>query len=181
MKAIGELPRFHWRDQMIGNLGTSTMGFIIFGLLLSNFAQAQEKRACVPAAGTPIHVNIQYGERPDPESDTSPPQYQHILKVHPKRAIIRRSCNHNRLVFRLQPTPANPESGFRGKNVAVIGVRDDSGMSTNTGWLIGVGNVQFGDATIEIDIDDDVPDGDYKYMVIVPGVGIIDPHVKVEN
>ena len=55
------------------------------------------------------------------------------------------------------------------------------GKATKDQWISGSGNKGAGKSSFPICFDAGTEAGDYVYMVVIPGVGTLDPRVKVED
>lgn len=76
--------------------------------------------------------------------------------------------------FKVILKPDSSDAAVKNMNVYLFGNTADAA------WLNKVYNAD-GNNQKEFDICADAPIGEYKYMVVIPGIGTIDPRIVVKN
>ena len=79
--------------------------------------------------------------------------------------------------FKLRLNPENTSAdpvNYKIMNVYLFGSTSDAQ------WLNGSYNAE-GENQKDFDICAGAPAGEYKYMVVIPGIGTIDPRIQIEN
>ena len=141
--------------------------------------------ACVMVSGceaTPIDTGVNPGTGPDlvvpPPNCTQGPVSQITIKYGDSKIEVTHKVKvkkSNFLKLTLNPDNSSQEPmDYKTLNVYLFGTTPDAQ------WLDDVYNAG-GQNQKSFDICADAPVGKYKYMVVIPGVGTIDPRVEIEN
>ena len=140
--------------------------------------------ACVLVSGcetTPIDEEV----KPDTKRCTQGPVSQVTIKYGDSKIDVTHKVkvhksNFLKLTLKPENSPHDPDDSlekpvdYETLNIYLFGTTPDAK------WLDGVYNAG-GKNQRSFDICVDAPVGHYKYMVVIPGVGTIDPRVEIEN
>ena len=118
------------------------------------------------------------GGAPIPTSCTANSSSMIVVKYGDSSIEVTHKVNVNKNEnFKIRLDPANASSdpvNYKTMNVYFFG------STTNAQWLTEVYNAD-GQNQKDFTICADAPAGEYKYMVVIPGIGTIDPRVEIEN
>ena len=141
--------------------------------------------ACMLVAGcpaTPVDVGENPGTGPSlvmpPPTCTQGPASTITVKYGDSKIDVTHKVKVKKnkfLKLTLNPDNSSQEPvDYKSMNVYLFGNTPDAK------WLDGVYNAG-GQNQKSFDICADAPVGHYKYMVVIPGVGTIDPRIEIEN
>jgi len=145
---------------MIKIVAVITAGFLIAGCpatpLVPGPATGQVINECPGANGPDMH--IWYGDS----------------KIRVTNKVTANS--DGKLVIKMHPDNSSAEGIDYGTlDISLIG------KDSTSNWLTRTLNASEQNSKKAIICVDGKPEGDYQYMVVVPGVGTIDPRVEIEN
>lgn len=118
------------------------------------------------------------GGPPGPTSCTTNSSSMIVIKYGDSSIEVTHKINVKKnKFFKLRLNPSNSSADpvdYKTMNVYVFGSTTDAAWLNETYNAGGLNQKDF-------DICADAPAGEYKYMVVIPGIGTIDPRVEIEN
>lgn len=118
------------------------------------------------------------GGSPTPSSCTTNSSSMIVVKYGDSSIDVTHRINVKKnKFFKIRLDPANSSSDpvdYTTMNVYVFG------STTNAQWLNAVYNAG-GQNHKDFDVCADAPIGEYKYMVVIPGIGTIDPRIDIKD